>query len=141
MVIQRWQSVLLLLAVVLMCIFCVTPLATYAADTSAESLTAVYVKDAPVLLTVSILVAALLFITIFLYKNLKRQMTVTLLSIVLIVATIVTGFFVVYNAYPGADFVLFGGILLLVISLILALSAYRLMKRDLRKLRSYDRLR
>lgn len=141
MVIQRWQSVLLLLAVVLMCIFCATPLATYAADTSAESLTAVYVKDAPVLLTVSILVAALLFITIFLYKNLKRQMTVTLLSIVLIVATIVTGFFVVYNAYPGADFVLFGGILLLVISLILALSAYRLMKRDLRKLRSYDRLR
>lgn len=141
MVIQRWQSVLLLLAVVLMCIFCVTPLATYAADTSAESLTAVYVKDAPVLLTVSILVAALLFITIFLYKNLKRQMTVTLLSIVLIVATIVTGFFVIYNAYPGADFVLFGGILLLVISLILALSAYLLMKRDLRKLRSYDRLR
>lgn len=141
MVIQRWQSVLLLLAVVLMCIFCATPLATYASDNSAESLTAVYVKDAPVLLTVSILVAALLFISIFLYKNLKRQMTITLLSIVLIVATIVTGFFVVYNAYPGAEFVLFGGILLLVVTLILALCAYRLMKSDLRKLRSYDRLR
>lgn len=141
MVIQRWQSVLLLLAVVLMCVFCATPLATYAADNSAESLSAVYVKDAPVLLTVSILVAALLFISIFLYKNLKRQMTVTLLSIVLIVATIVTGFFVVYNAYPGADFILFGGIMLLVITLILALCAYRLMKSDLRKLRSYDRLR
>ncbi|MDE5595669.1 MAG: DUF4293 domain-containing protein [Muribaculaceae bacterium] len=141
MVIQRWQSVLLLLAVVLMCIFCATPLATYSADASPESLSAVYVKDAPVLLTVSILVAALLFISIFLYKNLKRQMTVTLLSIVLIVATMVTGFFVVYNSYPGADFVVFGGIVLLVVTLILALGAYRLMRSDLRKLRSYDRLR
>lgn len=141
MVIQRWQSVLLLLAVVLMAIFCCTPIATYSVDSSAESLSAVYVKDAPVLLTVALLVAVLLFISIFMYKNLKRQMTVTLLSIVLIVATIVTGFFVIYNAYPGANFVVFGGLLLLVITLILALGAYRFMKSDWRKLRSYDRLR
>ncbi|MDE5555070.1 MAG: DUF4293 domain-containing protein [Muribaculaceae bacterium] len=141
MVIQRWQSVLLLLAVVLMAIFCCTPIATYSADSSAESLSAVYVKDAPVLLPVALLVAVLLFISIFMYKNLKRQMTVTLLSIVLIVATIVTGFFVIYNAYPGANFVVFGGLVLLVITLILALGAYRFMKSDWRKLRSYDRLR
>ncbi len=60
---------------------------------------------------------------------------------VLIAATIITGIFSIYNAYPGADFVVFGGIVLLIISLILALSAYRMMKSDLRKLRSYDRLR
>ncbi len=141
MVIQRWQSVLLLLAVVLMAIFCCTPIATYSLDGSAESLSAVYVKDAPVLLTVALLVAVLLFISIFMYKNLKRQMTVTLLSILLIVATIVTGFFVIYNAYPGANFVVFGGLVLLVIAMILALGAYRCMKSDQRKLRSYDRLR
>lgn len=141
MVIQRWQSVLLLLAVVLMCVFCTSPLATYAADNSSDAVSSVYVKDAPVLFTVAILVAALLFISIFLFKNIKRQMSVTLLSIVLIAATIVTGFFVIYNAYPGAQFVVFGGIALLVIALILALGAYRLMKKDLRKLRSYDRLR
>ena len=68
-------------------------------------------------------------------------MTVTILSIVLIVATIVTGFFVIYNAYPGAEFVVFGGLLLLVIALVFALGAYRMMRSDLRKLRSYDRLR
>lgn len=141
MVIQRWQSVLLLLAVILVAVFCSTPLATYTVDNSPESLSAVYVKDAPVLLTVSLLVAVLLFFSIFMYKNLKRQMTVTLLSIVLIVATIVTGFFVVYNAYPGAEFVIFGGLLLLVITLVLAIGAYRLMGSDLKKLRSYDRLR
>lgn len=141
MVIQRWQSVLLLLGVVLMAIFCCTPIATYNLDASPDSVSAVYAKDAPVLFTVALLVAVLLFISIFMYKNLKRQMTVTLLSIMLIVATLVTGFFVIYNAYPGANFVVFGGLVLLVITLIFAIGAYRFMKSDLRKLRSYDRLR
>lgn len=139
MVIQRWQSVLLLLAVVLMAIFCFTPLASFTqADGQAVDLCA---KDAPVLLTVSVLIAALLFIDIFMYRNLKRQMTVTILSIVLIVAAMVTAMFVVYNAYPGSEFVIFGGVMLLVITLILAIGAYRLMRSDLHKLRSYDRLR
>ena len=140
MVIQRWQSVLLLLAVIVMAIFCCTPLANYT-PAAAEQAASVYAKDAPVLLTVSLLVATLMFISIFLYTNLKRQMTVTILSIGLIVATIVTGFFVIYNAYPGAEFVVFGGLLLLVIALVFALGAYRMMRSDLRKLRSYDRLR
>lgn len=139
MVIQRWQSVLLLLAVVLMCIFCCTPYASY--SLSPEETQNIYIKDAPVLLTVSLLVTFLLFISIFMYKNLKRQMTVTIISMVLIVATIVTSFFVIYNAYPSAEFIIAGGVLLLIISLILALGAYRLMRSDLRKLRSYDRLR
>ena len=141
MVIQRWQSVLLLLAVILMGIFCFSPIATYASDADAESMSLVYVKDAPVLLTVSILVAVLLFLSIFMFKNLKRQMTLTILSIVLLMATMVTGLFVVINAYPGSDFIMFGGMLLLVVTLVLALAAYRFMRSDLRKLRSYDRLR
>lgn len=141
MVIQRWQSVLLLLAVVMIAIFCCTPIATFSSDASSESASLVYAKDAPVLLTVALLVAVLLFIAIFMFKNLKRQMTVTLLSMVLLVATIVTGFFTIYNAFPGADFIVLGGLLLLAISLILAFCAYRCMKSDQRKLRSYDRLR
>lgn len=139
MVIQRLQSLLLLLAVVTMAMFTVSPLATYQSESGL--MMSVCAKDAPVLLTVSLLVAVLLFISIFMYKNLKRQMTVTLLSIVLIVATMVTGFFVIYNAYPGADVVVFGATLLLIITLVLAIGAYRFMRKDLRKLRSYDRLR
>lgn len=139
MVIQRWQSVLLFLAVVMMAIFSLTPMATYSAE--ADQVVSVYAKDAPVLLTVTLLVAVLMFISIFMYKNLKRQITVTLLSILLIAVTLVTGMFVIYRAYPGADFVIFGGLSLLVVALILALGAYRCMKSDLRKLRSYDRLR
>lgn len=138
MVIQRWQSVFLLLAVIMMAAFSLTPMATYTAVNEPMS---VFAKDAPVLLTVTLLVAVLLFLSIFMYKNLKRQISVTLLSIILIAVTIVTGIAVVYRAYPEAEFILAGGISLLVIALIFALGAYRCMKSDLRKLRSYDRLR
>ena len=85
-----------------MAVFCCTPLAVYSPET-AEAASSIYAKDAPVLLTVALLVAVLMFISIFMYKNLKRQMTVTILSMVLIATTIVTGFFVIYNAFPGAD--------------------------------------
>ncbi|MBP2691513.1 MAG: DUF4293 family protein [Muribaculaceae bacterium] len=140
MVIQRWQSVLLLLAVIAMAVFCLTPFAYY--GPTDEGITAmIMAKDAPVLLTVSVLIAVLLLLTIFMYKNLRRQMTMTVLSMVLIAAAIVTGIFIVYNVYPDASFVIFGGIMLLVVTLVLALGAYRLMKSDWRKLRSYDRLR
>lgn len=138
MVIQRWQSVLLLLAVIMMAVFSLTPMATY---TALDEPVSVYAKDAPVLLTVTLLVAVLLFISIFMYKNLKRQITVTLLSIILIAVVIVTGIAIVYRVYPEAQFIFLGGITLLVLALIFALGAYRCMKSDLRKLRSYDRLR
>lgn len=138
MVIQRWQSVLLLLAVIMMAVFSLTPMATY---TALDEPVSVYAKDAPVLLTVTLLVAVLLFISIFMYKNLKRQITVTLLSIILIAVVIVTGIAIVYRVHPEAQFIFLGGITLLVLALIFALGAYRCMKSDLRKLRSYDRLR
>ena len=140
MVIQRWQSVLLLLAVIAMAVFCLTPFAYYE-PTDEGTTSMIMAKDAPVLLTVSVLIAVLLLLTIFMYKNLRRQMTMTVLSMVLIAAAIVTGIFIVYNVYPDASFVIFGGIMLLVVTLVLALGAYRLMKSDWRKLRSYDRLR
>lgn len=142
MVIQRWQSLLLLIAVVLMCVFCATPFATVpAAETVGGEVTEVFVKDAPVFMIINILIAVLLFISIFLYKDLKRQMTVTLASIVLIAASIVTCGFILYVGMPDATLIWFGGVTLLVVSLILAVFAYRFMRRDRNLLRSYDRLR
>lgn len=139
MVIQRWQSVLLLLAGIVMGLFCLSPLAV----TSAQDVetTQVFIKDIPVVLTVSILVAVILLLSIFMYKNLKKQMKITLLSIVLICVVLVAGIFVVYVAYPGYKIEVTGALMVLVISLILAVGAYRLMGKDLKKLRSYDRLR
>lgn len=138
MVIQRWQTLLLLLAVVMVAVFSLTPFATYQSEAIIES---VYVSDAPVLLIITATVGVLLVLNIFMYKNLKRQMTLTLLSIVLLVATAITAAFVAINAYPGAQLVLLGGIVLLILAVIFALAAYRFILKDKRLLSSYDRLR
>ncbi|MBD5232547.1 MAG: DUF4293 domain-containing protein [Bacteroidales bacterium] len=138
MVIQRWQNLLLLIAVVLMCIFCLTP---YATHTTEGGNVAVYASDAPVFLVINIVIAALLVLGIFYFKNLKRQMTVTILSIVLLCASIVTCGFILYTAMPDATLVWTGGVVLLIVALICAVSAYRFMRKDRNLLRSYDRLR
>ncbi len=130
---------MLALAVIVMAIFCSTPFATVSA--TAEQVESVYLKDAPVLMIVSILIGVVLFLSIFMYKDLKRQMTMTLVSMVLLVAAIVTGIFIVYYAMPDAKLVILGGVTLLVVTFILALGAYSMMNRDRRLLDSYNRLR
>ena len=57
MVIQRIQTLMLLIAAILMAIFCCTGFATVGA---AEAARTVLVSDAPVLLTLNILIAVLL---------------------------------------------------------------------------------
>lgn len=141
MVIQRWQSLLLLLAVILMGIFCSTPYAHIAAVEATAAPTPVFVYEAPVFLTLNITVAVILFIAIFLYKDLRRQMTVTLVSIVLICASIVMGAFMLFSTMPDAELVWTGGVLLLLVALVCAIAAYRFMRKDRNLLRSYDRLR
>ncbi len=139
MQIQRIQSLFLLLAVVLMCIFCLTPYATHtAADGTATS---VFMKDTPVLLVVNACIAVRLFLNIVMYNNLCRQMRLTLLSIVLLAGSAVACGFVVTVGMPGSRLVWTGGVLLLLVALVLAVFAYRGMSRDKHKLASYDRLR
>lgn len=138
MVIQRWQNLLLLIAAILMIIFCSTP---YATRSVAESVSPVFVYEAPVLLIINLVITVLLVLGIFLFKDLKRQMTVTLISIMLVCASIVTCGFVLYAGMPDATIVWTGGVLLLVVALVCALAAYRFMRKDRNLLRSYDRLR
>lgn len=139
MVIQRWQSVLLLIAVVLMCIFCATP---YAQITAAEAAAQpVYAADAPVFLILNIVIAVILFIAIFLFKNLKLQMRVTLISIVLIATSMVTCTILMTTKTPDAELIWTGGVVLLLAALICAIYGLRFMRKDHKLLRSYDRLR
>lgn len=141
MVIQRWQTLFLLVACILMCILCASPFAQIAATEAAAAPTPVFVKDAPVFLVLNIVIAALLFIAIFLFKNLKLQMRVTAMSIVLLAASAVTGGFIIYATMPDAEIIWTGAVLLLVLSAIFAACALRFMRKDHRLLRSYDRLR
>lgn len=137
--IHRLQTLFLLLAVVCIGVFCCTPFAIISKPV-AEA-TQIYAKDAPIMLTVSLLIGVLLFIAVFLYKNLKLQKTVTLVSMVLLAAAIVTGFFIVYSVIPGAQLIIFGGLLLLFAALVCALAAYRGINRDHKTLKELNSFR
>lgn len=139
MQIQRIQTVMLLIAAILVGIFCCVPFASVKAAEAAESV--VYAKDAPVLLVLNIAIAVILIIVIFMYRNLRQQMRMTILSALLICGSIVTSGFIIYVGYDNATPVLFGGVILLVLALVFALLAYRGMSRDHNLLRSMDRLR
>ncbi len=136
MVIQRWQSVFLFLASVMMGIFSFVPFAT---QVSGEEILQFTPMDAPVYCTLNLLIALLLLLAIFMFKNIKRQKTVTLVSVVLMVASAVSGGVIVYSGGMAVDWT--GGVLLLICSGVLALAAYRRIVADERLLRSYDRLR
>lgn len=124
-----------------MVLFTFLPFASVAVDAQIAQLRP---KDYPVYLVLNLLVAALLLIAIFKYRNLKQQKKVTLLSILLICCSAVTGGFLLFGpqAPQGAvELIWAGGIILLVAALICALAAYRGISKDQRTLSSYDRIR
>ena len=89
MVIQRIQSVYLLLAVILMIVFAFFPALSFdLADKTVlygalESGRAGHMHINPLLITLIILISFLAIIDIFLFKNLQRQMTVCFVDIII----------------------------------------------------------
>lgn len=140
MVIQRIQSLFLLIASVLMLLFIfVVPVATVHAG---DAVTTVYVKDVLELLVINAIVAALLFVCIFLFKNIKMQIKATLLTIILLVVAMATGAFILSAKMPeGTEVAWVGSAIITVFALIFALAAWSRMRRDHKTLRDYDRLR
>jgi membrane-associated HD superfamily phosphohydrolase len=136
MVIQRWQSVLLLVAAVLMGINCFIPVSV-ASEAGAAALCA---YDFSMLLIINIVTAVLMLISIFLYKDLRKQLQVTAISAVLAVVTIVATMLTVGNivSFAAINFV---GLLLPVAATVLTVVARRCINRDKKLLSSYDRLR
>ncbi len=140
MVIQRIQSLFLLVAAVLLTVFIFVASVPDALD--ANSLSAVYVTDVTELLVINAIVAALLLVCIFLFKNLKMQIKATLLTILLLVVSMATGAFILSSKMPeGTEVAWAGSAIITVLALIFALAAWSRMRRDQRTLRSLDRLR
>ncbi len=141
MVIQRLQSLWLLFAAVLMGLFCFMPM-FLVVDNLAPEHQFVMPADMPVFMVVSGVVALLLFIAIFLYKNTRRQKTVILVSLFLIVACCVAevcvymgwGCIALPLKWQGSAFLLLG-------ALLFAVMAYRGIRKDENLLRAADRLR
>ncbi|MCC8115316.1 MAG: DUF4293 domain-containing protein [Bacteroidales bacterium] len=141
MVIQRLQSLFLLLAVLVMCCFCLfVPIA--ASQNADGTVTHIFVRDIYAMLIINGAITVLMFVDIFLYKNLKLQINITLLILWLLVASMAIGCFVLLCRMPADYSILWvGATLLMVVALILVIMARRRMKADQRLLRSYERLR
>lgn len=145
MMIQRWQSVWLLLAAILTGFFCFIPMATIAGgETAADpgSFTPIYPSQMQVFFCVNLLVTLLLFLAIFLFKNTRLQKSITLISMLLILCSLATEALMLFGwnsaegqiSWTGSVFLLIGGF-------VLAAFAYRGICKDERLLRAADRIR
>lgn len=142
--IQRWQTVWLLLAAVLVCVFCFFPMATVTDVDAAStcSATAVFPSDLPAFLVINGLEILMLLIAIFMYNDLHRQKLVALVSALLIAISLVTEAAVIFNfTRNGSETEILGSGFLLVGALAFTLLAYRGIRADERLLRAADRLR
>lgn len=149
MVIQRIQSIYLLIAVILMVVFAFFPALTFElADKTVlygalESGRAGSLHVNLLLITLIILISLLALIDIFLFKNLQRQMTVCFVDIIIGLAMLVAiciQAFVVGNR-EGWTVNWQWYMLLPVLSIIFLMLAHKSMSNDKKKLRDADRLR
>lgn len=151
MVLQRWQTVWLLIAAICVVVFSFLPMAILTFDNLDAGATEEVVNSAtlltpmalnPVLFVVGLLIAALLLINIFSYKDTKRQKKMTILSVVLIAVLGCCMTFMVYRAQTEASHIEWlGSIALLIGSVVFALLAYRGIRHDEKLLRAADRIR
>ena len=133
MVIQRIQTLWLLIAMILVIVAALRPFAWLGDQ-------AVYVDDYPVLAVITWLIACMLFICIFTFKNLRLQKNIAIWSLVLMVVLAVTGFVYQAQLMPEAVPEWGGGVLFLVLAAVFDVMAYRGMQRDRKKLRNSERL-
>ena len=140
MVIQRWQSVYLLLAIFAMILVFIRPFGTVA-DQTQETLVERITPDYPVFLIVNILITLLLLIDIFLFRNLKVQRLVAAVCILLILASAATAFLIIKGSGELWEIAWTGAPVGLVCALICTVIARYRMGQDEKLLKSYDRLR
>lgn len=149
MVLQRIQSVYLLIAVILMVVFAFFPALTFqlgdrefvygALEAGKVGVTHID----PLMLMLVILISLLAFIDIFLYKNLQRQMTVCFVDIIIGLAMLVAigiqayvignreGVIVNWQYYLAMP----------VLAIIFLMLAHHAISKDKKTLRDADRLR
>lgn len=138
MVLQRLQSLLLFLAFALMIVFCFVPFCQGTAYSIGLG-RGISVSECPTLLGLGIASAVLLFVTIFLFKNLKAQKSALVIDMVL---TAVTAIMTVFSAQTDfTEVVWYGAFALAVIALVLEIIALTRINHDERLLRESSRLR
>lgn len=149
MVIQRIQTVYLIIAIILMVVFAFFPALSFelggrefvygALETGKVGVT----HFDPLMLMLIVLISLLALIDIFLYKNLQRQMTVCFVDIIIGLAMLVA---ICIQAYmvgtrDGVTLTWQWYLALPVFSIIFLMLAHKSMSKDKKMLRDSDRLR
>jgi hypothetical protein len=149
MVIQRIQTVYLIIAIILMVVFAFFPALSFelggrefvygALETGKVGVT----HFDPLMLMLIVLISLLALIDIFLYKNLQRQMTVCFVDIIIGLAMLVA---ICIQAYmvgtrDGVTLTWQWYLALPVLSIIFLMLAHKSMSKDKKMLRDSDRLR
>ena len=155
MVIQRWQSLLLLVAAAVMACFTFIPFAQVTTTDYTFNLTGLGFHqagiptdgDAPLYIhtwyffMLSITTIVLLLIDIFLYKKLRLQMRVCLVSLMFIIADTCVGGLLGFNAIEGGSVWWTTVSLCPFIAIFSTIFAYYRMRYDYSLLKASDRLR
>ncbi len=149
MVIQRIQSVYLLIAVILMAVFAFFPALSFQLGDKTvlygalESGRAGSMHVDPLMLTLIVLISLLALIDIFLYKNLQRQMTVCFVDIIIGIAMLVAIGIQAFTVHgrEGWSVCWQWYLVLPVLSICFLMLAHKSMSNDKKKLRDADRLR
>ncbi len=156
MVIQRWQSVLLLITAVMMACFTFMSLGQVQCEFVTLDFTTIgfnvegetpegmepgyFVRTWP-LFVISVLSFILPLINIFLYRNLRKQKTVCLVELLIIFTVCCSAAAYGYFAVPDYFVSWSSAVVAPLIAFVADLLAYRLICRDQRALRSADRIR
>lgn len=152
MVIQRIQSLLLLLAAIAVALFIFIPYGYWDAAVAgkAPQFGPLVAKAQPALLIPSIIAIILIVVSIFLYKKMPLQKSLVALSGLVVTATACVVVYMLTRSYVDVTAVaddvtikplwgLSGA--LLIAALVALVAAHRCISSDQRLLRSYDRLR
>lgn len=144
MQIQRIQTVYLLIATVLMAVFVFVPFgAFHFTSEQAEEFAVIDMltyKEFGVLVPAA-LSAILLLIDIFMYRNLPRQRTVLLVSVLLTLCTALVVCFTLFKGLEGYEPSFSWWDLLVVVAFIFEILAMKGINHDQKLLASYNRIR
>lgn len=156
MVIQRLQSLILLVAVILMVVFSFCSLGQvqtpdytfnfkatgfyYEGIATDGAQTGTFISTWYFFIT-SITTAVVMLIDIFLYKNLQLQKKVCLVCVLLAIACIAIAATLGYTAVEGYSVSWSSVVINPIVSLFGCVAAYTLMQSDQKKLRAADRIR
>lgn len=150
MVIQRWQSVLLLIATIFMAIFSFSSLCEIKLEGNSFILNAFGIENLNdpeanqsvyYLFGLSLLSAILSLIAIFMYRNTRFQKILCRINMLIMLAVYAVVMIIPYNSFAGADVVWSLSIVFPAIAMISTFVAHRLIVSDENKLKSYDRIR